>query len=405
MSLRKIIYWLSLVFIFMLPWEGVIQLPGGVGTAAKFVGLTVGALWLVDVVVTGRLRKPDAFLGATCIFVAWNALSVLWSAAPGQSIGQVATFAQCLGFVYVLWDLYRTRAAVLAGLQAYVLGVYVAVGSAAANYFSANPFYTHYERFSPGLTHPDGFGFMVAMGIPIAWYLAGPAGTSKLSLTRVVNYAFIPTAFVGIAFSGTRSAAIAAVPGMAFGLASLTRLRLSARIAVFVLLTAALFFLLPVVEPLKSFQRMGTIRAEATEGDLNGRTNQWSEGLDAFSEHPALGVGANMYRSVNSLGHVAHNSFLSVLVQLGLIGFVLFGIILIIVVIYAFLQPRWDRNFWLTLLSVWAIGAFTLTWEDRKTTWLFLGLVVASAAFQSERARAPRVQQRDRPSNEVLGVG
>lgn len=405
MSLRKIIYWLSLVFIFMLPWEGVIQLPGGVGTAAKFVGLTVGALWLVDVVVTGRLRKPDAFLGATCIFVAWNALSVLWSAAPGQSIGQVATFAQCLGFVYVLWDLYRTRAAVLTGLQAYVLGVYVAVGSAAANYFSANPFYTHYERFSPGLTHPDGFGFMVAMGIPIAWYLAGPAGTSKLSLTRVVNYAFIPTAFVGIAFSGTRSAAIAAVPGMAFGLASLTRLRLSARIAVFVLLTAALFFLLPVVEPLKSFQRMGTIRAEATEGDLNGRTNQWSEGLDAFSEHPVLGVGANMYRSVNSLGHVAHNSFLSVLVQLGLIGFVLFGIILIIVVIYAFLQPRWDRNFWLTLLSVWAIGAFTLTWEDRKTTWLFLGLVVASAAFQSERARAPRVQQRDRPSNEVLGVG
>jgi O-antigen ligase len=405
MSLRRIIYWLSLVFIFMLPWEGVIQLPGGVGTAAKFVGLTVGALWLVNVFVTGRLRKPDVFLGATCAFVLWNALSVMWSAAPGQSIGQVATMAQCLGFVYVLWDLYRTRAAVLAGLQAYVLGIYVAVGSAAANYFSANPFYTHYERFSPGLTHPDGFGFIVALGIPVAWYLAGPASPSMPSLSRVVNYAYIPTAFVGIAFSGTRSAAIAAVPGMAFGLASLTRLRLSARIAVFFFLTTALFFLLPVVEPLKSFQRMGTIRAEATEGDWNGRTNQWSEGLDAFSEHPVLGVGTNMYRSVNSLGHVAHNSFLSVLVQLGLIGFVLFGVILIIVVIYAFLQPKWDRNFWLTLLSVWAIGAFTLTWEDRKTTWLFMGLVVASAALQSQRAPAPRIRPRVRPSKEVLGEG
>ena len=395
MSLRKIIYWLSLVFIFMLPWEGVIQLPGGVGTAAKLVGLTVGALWLVSVVVTGRLRKPDAFLGATFAFVLWNALSILWSAAPGQSIGQVATFAQCLGFVYVLWDLYRTRAAVLAGLQAYVLGVYVAVGSAAVNYFSSNPFYTHYERFSPGLTHPDGFGFIVALGIPVACYLAGPASLSKLSLSRVVNYAYIPTAFVGIAFSGTRSAVIAAVPGMVFGLASLTRLRLSARIAVFVLLTCALFFLLPIVEPLKSFERLGTIRAEATDGDLNGRTNQWSEGLAAFSERPVLGVGTNMYRSVNSLGHVAHNSFLSVLVQLGLIGFVLFGIIVVIVLIYAFLQPRWDRNFWLTVISVWAIGAFTLTWEDRKTTWLFMGLVVASGALQSQRGRALRVRQRD----------
>lgn len=405
MNLRKIIYWLSLVFIFMLPWEGVIQLPGGVGTAAKLVGLTVGALWLVNVVVTGRLRKPDAFLGATCTFVLWNALSVLWSAAPRQSIVQVATMAQCLGFVCVLWDLYRTRAAILAGLQAYVLGIYVAVGSAAANYFSANPFYTHYERFSPGLTHPDGFGFIVALGIPVAWYLAGPASTTKPSWFRVVNYAYIPTAFVGIAFSGTRSAAIAAVPGMAFGLASLTRLRLSARIAVFVFLTAALFFLLPVLDPLKSFQRIGTIRAEVTEGDLQGRTNQWSEGLDAFSEHPVLGVGTDMYRSVTSLGKEAHNSFLSVLVQLGLIGFVLFGIILIIVVIYAFLHPRWDRNFWLAVLAVWAIGASTLTWEDRKTTWLFMGLVVASAALQPQRARAPRIRQRDRPLSEVLGEG
>jgi O-antigen ligase len=405
MSLRKIIYWLSLAFIFMLPWEGVIQLPGGVGTAAKFVGLTVGVLWLVNVVVTGRLRMADAFLGATCAFVLWNALSVLWSAAPGESIGQVATLAQCLGFVYILWDLYRTRAAILGGLQAYVLGVYVAVGSAAANYFSANPFYTHYERFSPGLTHPDGFGFIVALGIPVAWYLAGPASTSRLSLSRVINYAYIPTAFVGIAFSGTRSAAIAAVPGMAFGLASLTRLRPSTRITVFVVLTAAFVFLLPVVEPLKSFERMGTIQAEVTEGDLNGRTNQWTEGLNAFSEQPVLGVGAAMFRSVNSLGKEAHNSFLSVLVQLGLIGFVLFGVILIIVVMYAFLQPRWDRNFWLAVLSVWAIGAFTLTWEDRKTTWLFLSLVVASAALQTQRPGAPQFRQRHRPSNEVLAEG
>jgi O-antigen ligase len=405
MSLRRIIYWLSLVFIFMLPWEGVIQLPGGVGTAAKLVGLVVGALWLVTVVITGRLRKPDAFLWATCLFVLWNAVSVLWSAAPGQSIGQVATMTQCLGFAFVLWDLYRTQAALLAGLQAYVLGVYVAVGSAAANYLSSNPFYTHYERFSPGLTHPDGFGFIVALGIPVAWYLAGPASTTKPGWFRVVNYAYIPAAFVGLALAGTRSAVIAAVPGMMFGLASLTRLRLSTRIAVFALLAIALAFLLPLVEPLKSFERLGTTRAEATEGDLNGRTGQWSEGLAAFNEHPVLGVGTNMYRTVNSLGKVAHNSFLSVLVQLGLIGFALFGVILTICFIHAFRQPKWDRSFWLTVLLVWVTGAFTLTWEDRKTTWLFMTLVVASAALQSQRAEAFRVRQRDRSWGKVLVEG
>ena len=39
--------------------------------------------------------------------------------------------------VFILWDLYTTRSALLAGLQAYILGAYVAVGSAVNNYFPA----------------------------------------------------------------------------------------------------------------------------------------------------------------------------------------------------------------------------------------------------------------------------
>jgi hypothetical protein len=32
------------------------------------------------------------------------------------------------------------------------------------------------------------------------------------------------------------------------------------------------------------------------------------------------------------------------------------------------------------MLTVWGIGASTLTWEHRKTTWLIFTLAVASAA-------------------------
>ena len=45
-----------------------------------------------------------------------------------------------------------------------------------------------------------------------------------------------------------------------------------------------------------------------------------------------------MYRTVNTLGKEAHNSFVSVLVEL--IGLVLFGLILAIVVYHAFHQPK-----------------------------------------------------------------
>jgi O-antigen ligase len=88
-----------------------------------------------------------------------------------------------------------------------------------------------------------------------------------------------------------------------------------------------------------------------------------------------------MYRSVNSMGKVAHNSFISVLVEVGLVGFVIFGIILMIAFFTAWKLPRWDSFFWLTVLMVWTIGASTLTWEFRKTTWLFLSLIIANSAL------------------------
>jgi O-antigen ligase len=408
--MRGIAFGLSLLFIFFVPWEGVARFP--LGTLARALGLVVGAFWLATVVIQGRLRKLTPYHIMVFLFVIWNAVSLLWSADPNRSIAHLRTWVQTLVLVFIMWDLYTTRASILAGLQAYILGAYVAVGSAVQNYLSGNAYYTNYQRFSPGDTNPDGFGFILALGIPLAWYLAGSKNTSRLSpLWKFVNYAYIPAAFLGLALSGTRTALIASLVGMAFGLISLTRLRIWARIAIFLLLSAVIFILWPYVQTLESFQRLGTTASEITEGDLNNRTNNWSEGLESFVEHPIIGVGTNMYRSVNSLGKVGHNSFISVLVELGLVGFLLFGIILAIVFTQAWSHPsKWDKSFWLTVFAVWTIGSSTLTWEHRKTTWLFLSFIIASAmlarqrevkTYEATRSASP-INQTAAPQREVL---
>ncbi|HKZ80698.1 MAG TPA: O-antigen ligase family protein [Pyrinomonadaceae bacterium] len=400
--MRTIAFALSLVFIFSIPWEGVSQLPG-LGSAAKALGFVVAAVWLATIIMTGRFRKPSPFHMAVLLFVLWNAVSVFWSANPHGTADQVMTWAQLLIFVFMVWDLCTTRTALLAGLQAYVLGACVALGSALANFASGKAFYTNYSRFSSGDTNPDGFGFILVLGMPVAWYLAGLQSATRMGrLLKLVNYAYIPAAFLGIALSGTRTSLVAAIPALAFGLASLTRLRLAARVAIFLSLTAALLNLLPYVQTLASFQRFSTTAAALSEGDLNQRTYIWREGLDSFVEHPLIGVGSSMYRSVNSLGKVAHNSFLSVLVEVGLIGFALFGMILAMAVSQARGQPKWDKRFWLTLLAVWAIGASTLTWEHRKSTWLFLSLIVASAALTIHRDEAVPLVQRDKSEGQFV---
>jgi len=401
--MRSIAFALSLIFIFLIPWEGLVRLPWG--TIAKALGLAVGAFWLAAIVIKGQLRKLSPFHLIVCLFVLWNAASVMWSANPNRSVAHVRTWAQILVLIFILWDLYTTRAAISAALQAFILGAYVAIGSAVYNYFTGNVYYTNDQRFSSGETNPDGFGFILALGIPVAWYLASLESTGKPSRwLKLINYAYIPGAFFGLALSGTRTALIASLVGMAFGLASLTRLGLWARIVIFIILASTVFFLLPSVQTLESFQRLSTTGTEITEGDLNNRTNNWRDGFASFVEHPLFGVGSNMYRSVNRWGKVAHNSYLSVLVELGLIGFFLFGMVLAIAITQAWRhQSKWDRRFWLTILAVWAIGSFTLTWEYRKSTWLFLSLIIASAAISSHAAeQISKVSRISKPINQEL---
>ena len=392
--MRRFVYWLSLVLIFTIPWEGATRF--GLGTIATVMGLVVSAFWITLILFTGEVRRPNQYLVVLAVFVFWVALSPLWSADPRNSMGAMLRWIQTLILAYILWDLYRTRAEILQGLQAFLIGTYASIAGASANFIGSHAYYSHYQRFSPGSTNPDGYGFTVALGVPIACYLAAAPESSRR--TRLLAFAYIPVGFVGLALSGTRTASVAAAIGLLYGLALLTRLRLAARIVVVCLLGVAMFVVLPIVAPLKSFERFTTTGTEITQGDLNGRTKQWEQGFQSFEQHPFTGVGADQYRTINTLDKVAHNSYVSVLVELGLIGFVLFATVLWIVFKHALIQPKWDKWFWITELLVWAIGASTLTYEHRKATWFFMTMCVAAgAAYAEARSTAP-----DRSDEPVL---
>lgn len=77
----------------------------------------------------------------------------------------------------------------------------------------------------------------------------------------------------------------------------------------------------PVV--LAAFQGRMTSFGEALEGGTGqSRIEIWSEGLQLFKQAPLFGIGHGQY--VEEAGHVAHNSFLHCLVELGLFGGSLF---------------------------------------------------------------------------------
>lgn len=68
------------------------------------------------------LSRLHLLLGA---LVCWSAISYGWSIAPGLTIATTVRYLLILGILVVIWDLYRTDAAIEYAFLACVLGAYL----------------------------------------------------------------------------------------------------------------------------------------------------------------------------------------------------------------------------------------------------------------------------------------
>ena len=374
-AMRTVAYWLSLMMIFMISWEDMIQI-GGL-TLARVTGLLVAGFWALTILVTGRFRKPHSFHLVIVIFLLWNFISVFWSLDVNRTAARILTYLQLAGLVLILWDLYVSPAALRAGLQAYVLGAYVAAGSITLNYFGGSELFT--GRYTATGFNVNDVGLTVALGLPVAWHLAVSEHHSKMTqVLRLVNYLYLPVAAMAILLTASRGSLIAALPVILFVVASLPRFKMYQRVLIVAPLIGALFALTPLV-PQASLDRLATVGSSIAEADLGGRVNIWREGLATFADRPLIGVGSGAFRLAVDSGMSSHNSYLTVLVEVGMIGFILLSIVVGIVVHQAVRHSKWDARFWFTVLFILALGNFVHGWVDRKATWLFLGFVVVSA--------------------------
>jgi len=87
------------------------------------------------------------------------------------------------------------------------------------------------------------------------------------------------------------------------------------------------------------------------------------------------------------MSYPAHNTFLSVLVELGVAGALLLLALLASLYYSALRMPYVEKCFWIVLLTTWVVGVSALTWEYYKPTWLLFGLLAAHM-YTSHAGRA-----------------
>jgi O-antigen ligase len=374
--MRNVAFGLSLLLVLVIPLENLVMGEEG-GTLSRALGLGVAAFWLATVVLTGRMRRLLPFHFVVFLFVLWNALSVTWSYDVERTLARTMTYVQQLGLVLILWDLYTTPRTLTLALQAYVLGSYVSAIATVYSYLQGSAYY--YERYAAAGFNPNDLGVILALAIPTAWYLATSGGSGSRGVPRLVNLGFIPLAIFAIFLTASRGALVGVAAAFVYMIGSLGQLSLRTKVwAVAGSFVALLVLLLLIPET-----SMGRVTNMGL--DLNGRLRIWTEGFRIFEEHPLLGVGSGAFKAAIQYNKSPHNIVISLLGEVGLVGFTIFCVLLLQTALAALHQPRPQARFWLTILAVWGLGSATHQFEQRKQTWLFLGLTVVSSAIYAQR--------------------
>jgi hypothetical protein len=99
-----------------------------------------------------------------------------------------------------------------------------------------------------------------------------------------------------------------------------------------------------------------------------------------------------------------------VLVEQGVLGFAMFCGLLGALAISLRGMPPFPQRLWIVSLAVWVVGVSSLTWEMRKPTWFFFGLLMAQCGSIAQMRRDTRSFARPRQSAipasaRILGLG
>jgi len=385
-AVRRLSFVVLLLFAASIPLEDSVRF--GVGRISKLLGVVLLVTWLLALASSGLRRLPRLAHGWASAFVAWAMLSYFWTLAPGPTIAKCLTLIQMLGIVFIIHDLVSDRRELVLVVRAFLMGSLGATFVTFLNAHSGNAAQGT-VRFASANAGPNNTGCLLAVAVMMACFAHQTDDVRWRWFYRLL----VPTLAMGVLFTASRTALLALVLGAVVILCTkrnMTPGRLAGIAAAGVL---GLVLVLSYVPP-GSIARLLTTENEISSGTLNNRTTYWKTSFEVWGNHPVNGVGAGAFASENEVvggvAAVAHNAFISITVELGVVGIGLWMAMLLTTALGLRIAAPSVRRSWVAIGLTWVIGASGLTWEVRKITWFLMALAVALGQIMLDERRAER---------------
>ncbi len=362
--INKLALFSTTLFIFLVPWGDAIY----DGTPRLVATLALGLSFLL-VITHGTHRNYSIFHFLIVIFVVWQLFSLMWSPTPGTEWGKEVAFRYIqlllLAFVFSISIVNKSR--INLAYQAYVFGNLA--GSSVIFYHYINDIQFYYNRYSITEINPDGLAIYLALAIPMAAYLRTKY---KNKLLKLINLAAIPLIFYAIFLTGTRTGSIVGIFGILYLLFTFRKSSVLIKSVAVVVFAVSIIMVISFA-PKASVDRILSTKDSISTGTLNHRSVIWKSSIKQWGNSPIIGSGLGSLGYILGKEHVnyyeAHNAYIHILAENGLVGLLLYFTIIVFLFIALLKTPPDERSFLLTLLMILLVSQITTHMQATKIIW------------------------------------
>lgn len=391
-------------------------LPSTSGPALSFTkvaGLVLALSWLATIASRHDSANTDFFRAHTATawflaaFLAWAGFSAIWAESPSGAIEAVYRFALNATLFLIVFTAIGTRRDAIRVFAAFVIGATAAAAYGFA--FEVQPAaYGEAARLSGESQNANELASTLVAALALSVGLV--AITRRSPMLRLATVLAAAIATYGILLTVSRAGVIALGVTLIAGVALAGRWRGRVVVVAVSIAAATAIYFAAIAAP--------EVRERVTEPEGGtGRTDIWTVGWRMVEAQPVHGVGAGNFE-VSSIHYllapgalqrdefivdtpeVAHNVYLGVLAELGIVGLVLFlGLVGSVLVVGLRAAREFNRSgdlemeilsrAYVAALLGFLASVFFASDEFKKQLWLLLSMSPAlfAIAVRSRRDR------------------
>lgn len=388
--MRKISLFFLCLYIFTLPSGGFFDF--------QYVG-NINVIFLIISLILFLISYPkdeteqENFLDfyfkrryflLICVFFLLAAISYTWSIAPDYTEIKIKASIQMVIATILLLRLVNSKKKILLVIQFFFIGSFVSIFGILYSFFFDKPFFQDVTRYTSQGLNPNDYGVIMALIIPLAWYLLTEIKSSTIKWSVLI---FIPLGLISIFLTGSRGAFVSLLAALLIIPFSYIKISKFAKLFLITAFIAVSFFVLFLI-PDSTIDRVTNIYSSAQNDNLSKRVDIWNASKKFIPGKIFTGVGAGSFRTAigNIMGreHVAHNTLLSILGEEGILGLCIFVIIIILLIFKISKLPDEEKKVWSIVLLTWFLGTSVMSWDFHPITWLIFSLIIASPSKKNQ---------------------